>query len=43
MLYNFYSNKSYECINTESISNSEYYNTKDGYNVINQIVNLCDV
>jgi len=38
-----YSSKSYECVNTESISDIEYYNTKDGYKFVNKTVNFIDV
>jgi len=31
------SSKSYECVNTESISDIEYYNTNDGYKIVNFI------
>lgn len=39
----FYPSKPYECVNTESINNIEYYNTKNGYKVVNQIVNFINV
>jgi len=39
----FYPSKPYECVNTESINNIEYYNTKNGYKVVNQIINFINV